>query len=162
MIRTLFPCLLLLSVPAIATAKHVYPKYLDPVDEGATYVLAEDYVYSEKAATFTLYAGSYVVKFEDSKAVYLLGAGQCLGMSVVPPKNPAAAWSDRWECGVFLPKDPRKGAAFFMIRRTPEQPHSGNGWLIDEIIKAGHGSFDFPTSKHDDASLRARLVAAQP
>lgn len=49
-----------------------------------------------------------------------------------------------------------------MIRRTPDQPHSGNGWLIDEIIKAGYGRFDFPTSKHDDASFRGRLVPAQP
>jgi hypothetical protein len=161
MIRTLVPCLVL-SMPAIATAKHVYPKSLDPVEDGATYALAEDYVYTEKAATFTLFAGTYVARFEDSKAVYLIGSGQCVEMSVVPPKNPAAAWAERWECGVFLPKDPEKGAALFMIRRTPEQPHTGNGWLIDEIVKAGYGSFDFPTSKHDDPLLRDRLVPAQP
>ncbi|RPI16687.1 MAG: hypothetical protein EHM60_01470 [Lysobacterales bacterium] len=153
---------LLASFSAAAVAKHVYPKYLEPVEDGATYELAEDYVFKEKAATFTLFEGSYVVKFEDSKAVYLIGGSQCLEMSVVPPKNPDAAWADKWDCGVFLPKDPEKGAAFFMIRRTPGQPHSGNGWLIDEIIKAGYGSFDFPTSKHDDRSLRAQLVLIEP
>lgn len=153
---------LVLSFSATAVAKHVYPKNLTPVEGGPTYTLAENYVFKEKAATFTLFAGSYVQKFENSRAVYLIGNNNCLEMSVVPPKNPAAAWVDKWDCGVLLPKDPDKGAAFFMIRRTPEEKHSGNGLLIDGIIRAGYGSFDFPTSRHDDTVLRARLVAAQP
>jgi hypothetical protein len=44
-----------------------------------------------------------------------------------------------------------------MIRRTPDEKHSGNGVLIDAIIRAGYGSFDFPTSRHDDTALRSRL-----
>lgn len=150
--------LLALSLVAMpALAKHVYPQHLDVVQDGATYSLAENYVFKEKAATFTLFAGDYVQAFEDRKAVYLLGGSDCLEMSVVPPKNPAAAWADKWDCGIYLPKDPTKGAAFFMIRRTPQQPHSGNGWLIDEMIKSGYGSFDFPTSNKDQPELRARL-----
>lgn len=151
--------LLASSVAAAAAAKHVYPKNLRPVEGGATYGLDENYVFTEKAATFTLFAGHYVVAFEDSMAVYLIGGSNCLEMSVVPPKNPAAAWADKWDCGIFLPRDPGKGAAFFMIRRTPAEQHSGNGLIIDTIIRAGYGSFDFPASRHDDAALRAKLVA---
>ncbi len=145
---------------AAALAKHVYPQNLEPIEQGAAYRLAENYVFQEKAATFTLFAGTYRAKFQDRRATYLVGDGPCLRMHVVPPKNPAAAWSDTWECGVYLPRDESKGAAFFVIRRTPETPHSGNGVLIDGIIRAGYGSFDFPTSRQDDAALRERLVPA--
>lgn len=156
-----FLALLLLALSAGAVAKHVSPKQLTPVSDGVGYALTEPYVFKEKAATFTLAAGHYVLRFEDTKAWYLIGPSACMEMAVVPPKNPAAAWSDRWDCGVFLPKDASKGAAFFMIRRTPEQPHSGNGLIIDSIIRAGYGSFDFPTSKHNDAVLRERLSKLQ-
>ncbi len=144
-----------------AVAKHVYPRSLTPVDHGATFSLAEDYVVSEKAATFTLAAGTYVQRYEDRKAIYLVGDSQCVEMSVVPPKNPAAAWKDRWDCGIYLPKDPAVGATFFFIRRTPEAPHSGNGALIDAIIRAGYHSFDFPMSNKNDMQLRAKLVEVQ-
>lgn len=151
---------LLMVLPVAAIAKHVYPKQLKPVEQGVSYTLVENYVFTEKAATFTLASGSYVQKYEDAKAIYLIGDGKCLEFSVIPPKNPAAAWSDRWECGIFLPKDPRKGAAFFMIRRTPEKnAPSGAGAIVDAIIRAGYGSFDFPASKHNDMVLRSRLVA---
>jgi hypothetical protein len=51
------------------------------------------------------------------------------------------------------------GAAFFMIRKTPEGEYrSGQGWIIDEIVKAGFGSFAFPTSKHNAQVLRGKLL----
>jgi hypothetical protein len=154
--RLFILCVLLFSEASFA--KHVYPKHLKQVDTGVSHQLIENYVFKEKAATFTLFAGNYVQKYEDAKAVYLIGESDCLEMHVVPPKNPNAAWTDRWDCGIFLPKDARKGAAIFMIRRTPEKKHSGNGVLIDAIIRAGYGSFDFPTSKHNDSKLRSMLV----
>jgi len=153
--------LVLALLCATASGKHVYPKSLTPVTNGVTYTLAESYVVSEKAATFTLAAGPYVQRYEDRKAIYLIGGEQCVEMSVVPPKNPAAAWKDKWDCGIYLPKDPAAGATFFFIRRTPDEPHSGNGVLIDAIIRAGYGSFDFPMSNKNDLLLRSRL-AEQP
>ena len=158
--RTL-SCVLLLALAPVALAKHVYPKHLDRVEDGVVYRLADAYVFKEKAATFTLAAGEYVQQYEDSKAIYLVGPANCLQFNVVPPKNPAGAWTDTWDCGIFLPKQASKGAAFFMIRRKHEQKYMGNGALIDAIIRAGDGSFDFPTSRHDDAVLRGRL-APQP
>jgi hypothetical protein len=50
----------------------------------------------------------------------------------------------------------------FFIRRTPDEPHSGNGLLIDSIIRAGYGSFDFPLSNRNDLRLRGQLVQRQP
>jgi hypothetical protein len=44
-----------------------------------------------------------------------------------------------------------------MIRRTPETDTNSQGPVVGAIIRAGYGSFDFPTSKHDDALLRAKL-----
>ena len=157
-----YSAFLLLSLSAVAAAKHVYPRSLTPVSDGVTYRLAEPYVFKEKAATFTLAPGHYQVRFEDKKAWYLIGPDHCIELGVVPPKNPAAAWSDRWSCGVLLPKDAGKGAAFFMIRRTPDKQHSGNGLIIDSIIRAGYGSFDFPTSEHNNPVLRGKLSKVQP
>lgn len=151
----------LLLVTATAAAKHVYPQRLTPVSDGARYTLAEPYVYREKAATFTLRAGEYVQHFEDSKAIYLLGGEACADMNVVPPRQPEHAYTMRFNCGILLPKDERKGAAFFFIRGKSPQTQS-YGLIINAIIKAGEGSFDFPTSRHDDAALRARLVRVQP
>jgi len=148
----------LVVLSTTASAKHVYPSSLTHVTNGATYALAENYVVSEKAATFTLAAGTYVQRFEDRKAIYLIGNDRCVEMSVVPPKNPSGAWKDTWDCGIYLPKDPAAGAPFFFIRRTPDEPHSGNGLLIDEVIRAGYGSFDFPMSDRNDLRLRSRLA----
>ena len=148
----------LLALAASALAKHVYPKNLQQVEDGVTYHLEEAYVFREKAATFTLSAGKYVQHYEDAKAIYLIGGANCLQFNVVPPKNPAAAWTDNWDCGIFLPKDASKGAAFFMIRKKHEEKYMGNGVLIDAIVRAGDGSFDFPTSRHNDTVLRGRLT----
>lgn len=150
---------LMLSTSPV-NAKHVYPKLLEPVDNGQTFTLSEPYVYIEKGATFTLSKGTYTVRYQDSKALYLLGEGQCMEMRVVPPKNPSAAWSDAWSCGIFLPKNASKGAAFFMIRKTPVSDTNSQGPVVGAIIRAGYGSFDFPTSKHDDALLRAKLQSS--
>ncbi|GGY84519.1 hypothetical protein GCM10011613_31830 [Cellvibrio zantedeschiae] len=156
----LISILILSLIPSVVFAKHVYPKSLKTVENGTTYVLQEDYKFQEKSATFTLSAGSFKLAYEDSSAHYLIGlTPQCLEMRVVPPKYPENAWSDKWDCGIFLPKDDKKGAAFFMIRKTPNEPKSSNqGPIIDAIIKAGYGSFDFPTSTHKDAVLRSKLV----
>lgn len=151
----------LVLVSSVATAKHVYPKNLKVLDAGQTYALLEDYVFQEKAATFTLFAGRYVQKYEDAKAVYLMGDAGGFQMSVTPPRNPGARWSDRWDCGVYLPKDANKGVAIFVVRRTPETPHEGNGAIIDGIIRAGYGSFNFPTSEKDDLLLRSKLLPQQ-
>lgn len=159
MTKRLIAALLLLGLSAGAAAKSVSPRALEPVEDGAVYTLAEDYVYQEKAATFMLAAGRYVLRFQSRRGAYLIGEEACLTMTVVPPRNPAAAWSGSWDCGIYLAPDPRKGASFFMIRRTPEKHEpSGQGWLIDQIIKAGYGSFDFPTSKREDLLLRSKLV----
>lgn len=158
----LIMALALAVLSATAQAKHVYPRNLTPVANGATFTLAEDYVVSEKAATFTLAAGTYVQYFEDRKAIYLIGDDRCVEMSVVPPGNPAGAWKDRWECGIYLPKDPAAGATLFFIRRTPDEPHSGNGLLIDSIIRDGYGSFDFPLSNRNDLRLRGQLAERRP
>lgn len=156
--RLLF-ALIFVAFSTSAFAKHVYPKSLKTVQAGATYQLQENYIFKEKSATFTLYAGTYTQYYEDSKASYLIGDKNCLEMSVVPPKNPDAAWAEKWDCGIFLPKDSTKGAAFFMIRKTPDQPVDSNqGPIIDAILRAGYGSFDFPTSKQNDEVLRKNVV----
>ena len=157
MIRTSIGVALIL-ISSVALARHVYPQSLEAVEAGQAYILSEDYVLQEKAATFTLFAGRYVQRYEDAKAVYLMGDAGCFQMSVVPPKNPAASWSGRWDCGVFLPKNAKKGAAVFVVRRTPDKPHKGSGVLIDGVIRAGYGSFDFPTSGKDDPVLRSKLI----
>ncbi|KGM51899.1 hypothetical protein N800_02760 [Lysobacter daejeonensis GH1-9] len=151
----------LLLVSSSALAKHVYPQHLTPVADGARYTLAEPYVFKEKAATFTLRPGEYVQHFEDRKAIYLLGGEGCADMNVVPPKQPEHAYTMTFNCGILVPKDDSKGAAFFFIRGKSQQTQS-LGLIINAIIKAGEGSFDFPTSRHDDAALRARLIRVQP
>jgi len=150
-----------LAFSATAMGKHVYPQHLKKIENGATYKLVENYVFKEKAATFTLFTGNYVQEYEDSRAVYLIGGSNCLEFGVVPPKNPSAAWAEKWDCGIYLPKDPAKGAALFLIRKTPDKKSAGNGLIIDEMIKAGYGSFDFPTAKQNDAALRGKLIAVQ-
>ena len=150
----------LLVLATSAAAKHVYPQHLDIVANGEKYSLAIDYVFKEKAATFTVRAGEYVQTYRDSKASYLIGAPNCADMNVIPPKQPEFAYTKTFNCGIYLPDDPRKGAAFFFIRAKAEGIPSG-GLIVDAIIKAGEGSFDFPTSKHDDALLRGQLTRMQ-
>jgi hypothetical protein len=152
--------LLALLLVALATgpalAKSVHPKSLSPVQDASTHRLAQDYVFIEKAATFTLAAGDYLAAYEDRNTVYLLGDGECLEMKVVPPKNPAAAYRMGFRCGIMLPRDPAKGAAFFTIRgHIPAKRE--NGLVINAIIAHGEGKFLFPTSRHDDRQLRAQL-----
>lgn len=155
--RFILPAVLLALTPsAPLLAKSIHPRSLQPVENGARYTLAEPYVYVEKAATFTLAAGTYTVAQRDSNALYLLRNDKCLGIAVLPPKNPAGAWSDHWACGIYLPHKEGKGAAFFRIRPKQEQDPD-YGLLIDAIIKDGYGRYDFPTSRHDDAELRRRL-----
>ena len=145
-----------LSLATPLLAKSVHPRSLQPVENGTRYQLSEPYVFVEKAATFTLAAGIYTVVQRDSNAQYLLRNDQCLHVHIVPPKNPAAAGSADWECGIYLPHKAEKGAAFFRIR--PKQDQDPNyGLLIDAIIRDGYGRYDFPTSRHDDAELRRRL-----
>ena len=120
-----------------------------------------DYVYKEKAATFTVRAGQYLQRYEDSRAIYLIGGAGCAEMNVVPPKQPEFAYTTAFNCGIFLPKDPEKGATFFFVRGQAKE-QSGAGLIVDAIIKAGEGSFDFPTSKRSDTVLRSKLVRVQP
>ena len=150
-----------LSLTSPLLAKSVHPRSLQPVENGARYHLSEPYVFVEKAATFTLAAGIYTVVQRDGNAQYLLRNDKCLGIRVVPPKNPAGAWTDTWECGIYLPHKAEKGAAFFRIRPKQDQDPD-YGLLIDAIIRDGYGRYDFPTARHDDAELRKRLQPVEP
>lgn len=158
--RLLILALLLpLSSPALAAS--VNPKRLQVVEAGATYRLAEPWSYQEKAATFTLKPGDYVLHFEDAKAAYLLGEGACVDMHVVPPKQPEMANTQSFPCGIYLPKDANASASFFFIRgQAPRYQEMGP--IVNAIIKAGEGSFDFPTSRRGDARLRAQLTVPPP
>ncbi|NUO75928.1 MAG: hypothetical protein HOQ32_07930 [Lysobacter sp.] len=128
------------------------------VEQGVSYVLAQDFVASEKAATFTLKAGTYVTAFEDSKALYLLGGANCLEMHVVPPKQPEYAYTKPFNCGIYYPKAEQGQALFFYIREA--LPRSEFGLIVNAIIKAGEGSFNYPISKKHVVGLRSRLQAA--
>ena len=154
-------CLSALSLSLPVQAKSIHPRSLQAVENGEQYFLAEPYVFVEKAATFTLSAGTYTVVQRDKTALYLLREDACLGIRVVPPKNPAAAWSDQWYCGIYLPHDIKKGAAFFRIRPKQDQDPD-YGVLIDAIIRDGYGRYDFPTSRHDDMQLRSKLQKQPP
>lgn len=147
-----------LLAPA-AFAKH--PRNLEPVEAGGAYVLQEDVVSQEKAATFTLKAGTYTAELEDAKALYLLGDEHCLEMRVVPPKQPEHAYTMPFNCGIYLPKDPAGKALFFTIRgEIPYNPDAG--FLINAIIKYGEGGYQFPISKKHVADIRLKLRAPEP
>ena len=151
----------LLVLSALAPAAGVNPKRLQAVAEGAVYRLAEPWSYREKAATFTLKPGDYVLRYEDAKAAYLVGGDLCVDLYIVPPKQPEMANTQSFHCGIYLPKDPAANASFFFIRG--QAPHyDGMGPLVNAIIKAGEGSFDFPTSRRGDARLRAQLAVVPP
>ena len=152
---------MLLTLSPLAFAASVNPKRLAVVESGAVYRLAEPWSYREQAATFTLKPGDYVLRYEDAKAAYLLGEGACVDMHVVPPKQPEMANTQAFPCGIYLPKDAKANASFFFIRG--QAPHYREmGPVVNAIIKAGEGSFDFPTSRRGDAHLRGQLVASPP
>jgi hypothetical protein len=145
----------LLAVVPVALAKN--PRNLQQIEHGPAYVLAENFVATEKAATFTLKAGTYVAKFEDSKATYLLGDANCLEMRVVPPKQPELAYAMPFNCGIYFPKAATESATFFSIRAAiPRNPEIG--WLINAIIKSGEGSFNYPISRKRVVDLRSKLI----
>ena len=153
--------LLLFSLSLPALAGSVNPKRLQAVEAGVIYRLAEPWSYQEKAATFTLMPGQYVLHFEDAKAMYLLGEGACAEMRVVPPKQPEMANTQSFACGIYLPKDLDANASLFFIRgQAPHYPEMGP--IVNAIIRAGEGSFDFPTSRRGDARLRAQLSMHSP
>jgi len=147
---------LLLVAEPLAAATH--PRYLTPVENGTAYVLAEDFVATEKAATFTLRAGTYVTLFESAQGAYLLGAGDCLEMHVVPPRQPENAYTMRFNCGVLLPRVEQEPARFFYIREA--LPHNSEfGLITNAIIKFGEGNFQYPLSRKSVVDLRSRLSA---
>ncbi len=156
-VRPLFLFSALLAPAALA--KH--PRNLEPVESGGTYVLQEDVVSQEKAATFTLKAGTYTAELEDAKALYLLGAEHCLELRVVPPKQPEHAYTMPFNCGIYLPKDPAGQALFFTIREAIAY-NPDAGFLINAIIKYGEGSFHYPISKKHVADIRQKLRAPEP
>lgn len=154
----------ILSLAFLFTASALagkHPRNLEPIANGQKYELAEDFVATEKAATFTLKAGTYVAAFEDGPALYLLGGENCLEMRVVPPKQPEAAYTMPFTCGIYYPKSETEQARFFVVRGA--QPYQKDvGLLVNFIIKAGAGSFDFPISKKAVVDLRPRLRVIQP
>lgn len=150
----------LLALSSLALAASVNPKRLQVVENGAVYRLEQPWSYQEKAATFTLKPGDYVLRFQDAKATYLLGEGLCVDLHVVPPKQPELANTQSFPCGIYLPKDPAQPASLFFIRG--KAPHFAEmGPVVNAIIRAGEGSFDFPTSRRGDARLRAQLMMLQ-
>jgi hypothetical protein len=139
----------------------VHPRNLTPIENGAKYVLVQDYVATEKAATFTLKAGTYVAAFENRDALFLVGSPNCLGMHVVPPKQPEHAYTMQFNCGVYYPKDESTQARFFYIRGAiPPNPEFG--WLLNAIVKAGEGAFQYPIAARYVVGLRLKLHASQP
>jgi hypothetical protein len=159
MLARLFCIASLLATPLAAAATH--PRYLTLVPDGVDYVLAEDFTATEKAATFTLRAGTYTTLFEDKSGYYLLGAADCLEMRVVPPKQPENAYTMPFNCGVHLPKDEQEPARFFVIRAAI--PHNSEyGVIVNAIIKAGEGGFNYPISAKYVVGLRERLSATPP
>lgn len=155
-----FTCCLvaLVGVPSRALAEH--PRNLTPIQDGATYVLAEDFVATEKAATFTLKAGQYIAALENDKAIFLLGGPECLEMHVVPPKQPEHAYTQAFTCGIHYPKAATEQARFFVVRAPiPRDPEFGV--LVNMIIKAGEGNFDYPISKKSVVDLRPRLTVVE-
>ena len=115
---------------------------------------------SEKAATFTLKAGTYVAAFEDEQALYLLGEADCLEMHVVPPRQPEHAYTMPFSCGIYLPKAEGGQALFFSVRGAA--PRTEFGWIVNAIIEAGEGSFNYPISRKHVIGLRPRLHVTQP
>jgi hypothetical protein len=139
----------------------VHPRNLNPIENGPKYVLGEDYLATEKAATFTLKAGTYVAAFENRDALFLIGSPNCLEMHVVPPKQPEHAYTMPFNCGVYYPKDDSQQARFFYIRgAVPPNPEFG--WLINAIIKSGEGAFQYPIGAKYVLGLRPRLQVSQP
>lgn len=157
MIRKLLALALVLAATP-AFAKH--PRNLTPIADGPEYTLAEDFVASEKAATFTLKAGKYVAAFEDADALYLIGGDDCLEMHVVPPKQPDRAYTQTFNCGVYYPKAGAGQALFFVIR-AGQARNREFGWLINAIIQSGTGSFDYPISKKQVVDLRPRFRSGE-
>ena len=145
-------------VPSLVLAEH--PRNLIPVEDGVRYVLAEDFVATEKAATFTLKAGEYTTAFENDRAYFLLGGPDCLEMRVVPPKQPENAYTMPFTCGILYPKTETEQALFFIVRGV--QPHIREvGPIVNLIIKAGEGNFDYPISRKQVVGLRPRLLPVQ-
>ncbi len=156
-VRHAFLLLVLLCLAPWVQAASVNPKRLQVVEGGTTYRLQEAWSMQEKAATFILKPGDYLVRFEDAQALYLVGPDGCADLHVVPPKQPEMANTQTFPCGIYLPKDAAKPASFFFVRgKAPRYAELGP--VVNAIIKSGEGSFDFPTSRRGDARLRALLV----
>ena len=146
--------LFLFAIPATAFAAH--PRNLMAIEAGRSFVLHEDFVETEKAATFTLKAGEYVERFTDREGAYLIGSENCLELHVTPKKNPDASYTMRFDCGVYYPNDNTTQPRFFYIRqKIPYMPEAG--LLINYIIKHGEGGFLYPLSKDHIIDLRSRL-----
>jgi hypothetical protein len=148
----------LLFASSVAHAEH--PRNLVPIESGPRYVLAQDFLSTEKAATFTLKAGSYVAAFENRNALFLLGEANCLELHVVPPKQPEHAYTMPFNCGIYYPKQEGGQALFFYIRG--ESRPTEFGLIVNAIIKAGEGSFNYPIAKKNVVGLRQQLQLAQP
>lgn len=159
MLARLFCIAGLLVAPLALAGTH--PRYLTLVPDGIAYVLAEDFTATEKAATFTLKAGTYTTLFEDRTGYYLLGDADCLEMRVVPPKQPEHAYTMPFNCGVHLPKDVSEPARFFVIRAAIP-PNREYGLIVNAIIKAGEGGFNYPIAAKYVVGLRERLSVPPP
>ncbi len=158
MTRRLAPLLALsLCVPMPADARSVNPKHLKPTQTPTAYTLTAPYTFREKAATFIVRPGTYVVQFENDRYDYLIGPEECLLVFVGPVPEGDHAQEPGRHCGIELPKDPSQGATFFSMRQYIA-PNPVAGPLINAIIAYGEGKFMFWSAKHRDQALRALLV----
>lgn len=156
--RSLVPLLLLAAcIPTLADARSVNPKHLKPTKTPIAYTLTAPYTFQEKAATFIVRPGPYVVQFENERYQYLIGPEECLLVFIGPVPEGDHAEEPGRHCGIELPRDPSQGATFFSMRQYIE-PVPEMGPLINAIIAYGEGKFMFWSSKHRDRKLRELLV----
>lgn len=138
-------------------ARSVNPKHLNKVEPPVVYTLAHDVAVEGYNITYTVRAGAYTLRYEDSKGQYLIGEGDCLHLDIHSPKMTG---SNDWNCGLYLPKKADRGASFYRIRpavgTNPEM-----GPVVNAIIRYGYGSFDWP-DKAESMQLRNELTAQRP
>lgn len=150
-----YACLCLLA--PCTQARSVNPKHLVPVDPEVEYVLSTDVSVQGYNITFTLRAGTYVMRYRDRKGTYLMGDGNCMRWDIHSPK---VTGTNDFPCGIYLPDDTRKGASFYVVR-AGSGIHPANGPVVNAIIRYNHGSFDWP-DKAESHDLRAQLAPVQP
>lgn len=153
--KPLVAALALLVSLGTAEARSVNPKHLEAIEPPAEYRLATDVAVQGYNILYTLRAGKYFLRYQDRRGQYFTGEGECMHLDIRTPKTTG---TNDWTCGIFVPKDPKRGASFFRIR--PVTPtHTEMGPVVNAIVRYGYGSFDWP-DKAESMELREKLVPA--